>query len=100
MADYRITQLAQNDLQNIWDYTVDQWSTKQADKYIDGLLACFDSIAHGITLGKSIDYIRQGYKKALYGRHIIFFRVGTDHVVEIIRVLHSSMDIEDRLADE
>jgi toxin ParE1/3/4 len=100
MANYKITRLAQSDIQSIWNYTVEQWSLGQAEKYVDGLFACFDAIADGITQGKTIDHIRQGYRKATYGRHIVFFRFGNDQLPEIIRVLHSSMDIENRLADE
>lgn len=100
MAHYRITRLAQSDIQNIWNYTAEQWSYDQAEKYIDGLFLCFDAIASGAMQGRSVDFIRQGYKKAAYGRHMVFFRIGTDQVTEIIRVLHSSMDIESRLADE
>jgi toxin ParE1/3/4 len=100
MANYRITRLAQSDLQSIWDYTVEQWSLSQAEKYIDGLFDCFDAIADGTTQVKAVDHIRQGYKKAVYGRHVVFFKFGNDQVTEIIRVLHSSMDIETRLADE
>lgn len=99
MANYRITHLAQSDVQSIWDYTVEEWSLDQAEKYIDSLFACFAAIADGSTPGKAIDHIRQGYKKAIYGRHIVFFRTGEDQVIEIIRVLHSSMDIENRLTD-
>lgn len=99
MANYRITHLAQSDIQSIWDYTIEEWSLGQAEKYIDGLFDCFDAIANSITQGKAVDYIRQGYRKAIYGRHIVFFRVGEDQIIEIIRVLHSSMDIENRLTD-
>jgi toxin ParE1/3/4 len=99
MANYRITRLAQNDVQNIWNYTVDQWSLSQAEKYIDGLFDCFDAVADGTMQTKAVDQIRQGYRKALYGRHVVFFKFGDDQVTEIIRVLHSSMDIETRLAD-
>lgn len=99
MANYRITHLAQSDIQSIWDYTIEEWSLGQAEKYIDSLFACFDAIADGNTQGKAIDHIRQGYKKAIYGRHIVFFRTGEDQVIEIIRVLHSSMDIENRLTE-
>lgn len=100
MANYRITNLAKSDLESIWDYTVNQWSISQAEKYIDGLLTSFDAIADGKTRGKSIDYIREGYKKALYGRHIIFYRSGSDQIIEIIRVLHVSMDIHSKLTEE
>lgn len=100
MAKYRITRLAQNDLQSIWDYTVQEWSVSQAEKYIDGLLSCFDAIADGSMSTRAVDHIRQGYKKAAYGRHLVFFRIGTDQIIEVIRVLHANMDVENRLKDE
>lgn len=97
MTKYRISKLAQQDLENIWDYTVDEWSIEQAEKYIGGLLSCFDRLAAGSTIGKPVEYIRQGYKKTLYGKHYIFYRIAADEIIEIIRVLHVSMDVESRL---
>lgn len=94
MVKYRLTRLAQYDLEEIWKYTVKEWSHNQAEKYTSGLLSCFDMIVDGRTKGIPIDSIRQGYKKVLFGKHFIFFRNSHDNVVEIIRVLHSSMDIE------
>ncbi len=97
MKPYRLTRLAQSDLEGIWRYTVEQHSSRQADKYLDGLLASFEAIAENPTKGKSIDAVRPGYKKLTYGKHNIFFRLATENVVEIIRVLHVRMDIETRL---
>lgn len=57
-------------------------------------------IARGKTRGKAVSHIHTGYKKAIYGRHIIFFRTGVDQVVEIIRVLHAAMDMENKLTGE
>lgn len=97
MSNYRLTRLAEQDLVQIWDYTVQEWSVKQASKYIDGLLSSFDGIAEGKIKGKAIDSIRKGYQKTLHGKHYIFFRFSTDDIVEIIRVLHVSMDIKNHL---
>ncbi|WP_339706675.1 type II toxin-antitoxin system RelE/ParE family toxin [Algoriphagus aquimarinus] len=33
--NYRISKQAANDLEKIWIYTYDNWSTQQADKYIN-----------------------------------------------------------------
>lgn len=68
--------------------------------YTNALFLCFESIVDREILGKPVDYLRQGYKKVFYGKHIIFFRIATDGLVEIIRVLHQSMDIENRLWDD
>ncbi len=97
MSNYKLTKLAEHDLVKIWDYTIHEWSVNQAEKYIDGLLSSFEGIAEGKIKGKSIDSIRKGYKKALHGKHYIFFRFSPGSVVEIIRILHVSMDVERHL---
>ena len=97
MIKYRISKLAESDLEDIWDYTVDEWSIEQAEKYITGLLSCFDGLAEGHFVGKPIDHVRRGYLKLLYGKHYVFYRFSTDEIIEIIRVLHVCMDIENRL---
>jgi toxin ParE1/3/4 len=99
MARYEITRRALRDIEEIWDYTISKWSVKQAEGYTDGLFSCFDSIADGDMAGKPIDHVRSGYRKASYGKHLIFFRVAAGGIVEIIRILHDSMDIESRLLD-
>lgn len=97
MAKYRVSKLVQNDLEDIWDYTLHEWSIEQAEKFIGGLLLCFDELADGSIIGKSMDYVRHGYRKLLYDRHYIFYQIAQDGVIEIIRVLHVRMDIENRL---
>ncbi|UTA68430.1 type II toxin-antitoxin system RelE/ParE family toxin [Emticicia sp. 21SJ11W-3] len=97
MSEYRISQLAQQDLEDIWDYTIHEWSREQADKYIEGILASFNSIANGHAIGKPIDYVLPGYKKALYGKHYIFYRISSEGITEIIRISHVSIDVKNRL---
>lgn len=97
MSNFKLTKLAEHDLVKIWDYTIHEWSFNQAEKYIDGLVSSFEGIAEGKIKGKAIDSVRKGYKKALYGKHYIFFRFSSSNIVEIIRVLHVSMDVERHL---
>ncbi|MCB1812009.1 MAG: type II toxin-antitoxin system RelE/ParE family toxin [Candidatus Competibacteraceae bacterium] len=37
MPEYRFTPEAENDLQQIIDYTLEQWGKAQARDYVDGL---------------------------------------------------------------
>ncbi|MBO9640318.1 MAG: type II toxin-antitoxin system RelE/ParE family toxin [Siphonobacter aquaeclarae] len=91
---YRISNLAQQDLEDIWAYTEREWSLRQAERYVGGILAVFDSLSDGDVVSKSADHIRSGYRKVLYGKHYIFYRIGADQIMEIIRVLHVQMDPE------
>ena len=97
MTEYRITRLARYDLEDIYDYTVQEWSLEQAEKYARGLFSCFEGIAEKRIKGKSVDYIRPGHSKVMHAKHYIFYKIGADQVVEIVRLLHVGMDIENIL---
>ena len=43
-------------------------------------------------VSRSAENIRQGYRKVAVGSHVLFFRMQSG-VVEIIRILHQSMDV-------
>ncbi|WP_409013487.1 type II toxin-antitoxin system RelE/ParE family toxin [Dyadobacter sp. CY351] len=94
MLNYRISKAAQNDLENIWEYTLREWSSNQAEKYLDGLLNCFQALGDKRIEGKPAEHIREGYFKCLFIKHQIFYRKSPDYNIEIIRVLHVSMDVE------
>ncbi len=93
---YHLSPLARSDLENIWTYTREHWSRRQADTYIREMTAVFADLAQGIRLGISAEDIRPGYLKYFVGAHIIFYRRRSTSI-DIIRVLHKSMDIPARL---
>jgi toxin ParE1/3/4 len=49
-----------------------------------------DDLAPGIL---TLHVARNGRK----GRHFIVFRVGDDHVIDVLRLLHDSMDLSSHL---
>ncbi len=51
MAKYELTNKAVEDLSNIWDYTFEVWSEKQADKYYEILILNYQEIADSPNLG-------------------------------------------------
>ena len=50
MAKYHLTNKAVEDLTNIWEYTVDTWSERQADDYYNMLIASFQKITENPLL--------------------------------------------------
>ena len=58
MAKYKLTNKAVDDLSGIWDYTFNNWSEKQADKYYQMLLDNCQYIADDPNIGKNYDGIR------------------------------------------
>lgn len=45
MSKYKLTNKAVEDLTNIWNYSFDKWSEKQADNYYEMLLENCQNIA-------------------------------------------------------
>ncbi len=50
MAKYKLTNKAVEDLANIWNYTFEVWSERQADKYYEMLIWNFQEIANNPSL--------------------------------------------------
>jgi toxin ParE1/3/4 len=92
----RITPRARQDLKAIWTYTVKRWGEPQADLYLRQLDAGIRSLIDFQGLGESCEHIRAGYRRLLVNRHLIFYRQGETHI-EIVRVLHQSMDVPHHL---
>jgi toxin ParE1/3/4 len=87
---YRLSPLAEADLEDIWLYTFKTWSLEQADSYQADIVAAFDGLARGQKKGRPVD-IREGYFKYPVGLHLVFYQINDLHI-DIIRVLHQRMD--------
>lgn len=99
MAKYYLTNKAVDDLTKIWNYTFEEWSEKQADKYYQMLIDNCEEISINPKLGKKY----YGITSSLHGlkaiKHIIFYRKISSNEVEITRILHESMDLKNRIKD-
>jgi len=58
----------------------------QADRYFDGLIDRLEDIAAHPYRFQSVDFIRSGYRRSIYGSHAIYFRVIVDDLL-IARIL-------------
>lgn len=56
-------------------------------------------LAHNPQAGVARDDVREGYRSFPEGRHLIFYREA-DGTIEVIRLLHDSMDVPRRLKAE
>lgn len=94
---YFISEKANQDIENIWLYTFENWSLEQADRYYNLILDEIEFISENFESGKSVDHIKKGYRASIVKSHIIFYKKSRRNIVEIIRVLHQKMDIENRI---
>ena len=93
---YRLSALTERDPEDIWTYTLHSWSREQADHYHGDIIAAIEDLACHDRNGRDASDIRPGYFKYAVGRHLLFYRVTTDSL-DVIRVLHQSMDLPARL---
>lgn len=96
MADYVLSAKADEDLAEIYHYSLDRYGEASADSYLLGLEERLLLLANRPLLGRSMDHIREGYLQYEYANHSIYYRVIEDGIL-VIRVLHKRMDIDQNL---
>ena len=99
MISYIFSNKAVEDISDIWNYTFDVWSELQAEKYYNLLIECCQELGIGKVLGKhysEIDIEIFGFR---VGQQIIFYRTLNKNKSEIVRILHSSMDLKNRISE-
>ena len=95
---YIISKEAIADLDEIWYNTVKKWSAEQANRYYDLIFQEIDYIRKRPLSGKPLDDFRKGYRVSKVKSHLVFYKVVSE-TIEIIRILHQRIDIENQLHD-
>jgi toxin ParE1/3/4 len=92
-----ISSEALSDLEKIWLYTYKKWSKVQADRYYILLMDEIEFLRSNGYTGVSAENIRPGYRVSFVKSHLIFYKIVDDQKLEIIRILHQRVDIENWL---
>ncbi|MBL8563215.1 MAG: type II toxin-antitoxin system RelE/ParE family toxin [Gemmobacter sp.] len=90
---------AEADLAEIWQQGATRWGMAQADRYADGLFALFDLLARFPEMAPERREITPPVRVHASGAHLVIYRRGTDHEVEIIRILHAHQNLMALLQD-
>ena len=93
MPSFTLTKKANADMLAIGRYTIEKWGKAQCAKYLKQLDSTFFELAESPDIGRKCDDIRSGYYKYGVGKHLVFYRK-VSRGIEIVRILHGSMDIE------
>ncbi|MGA9636933.1 type II toxin-antitoxin system RelE/ParE family toxin [Flavobacterium sp.] len=99
MSEYIISEKALEDINNIWIYTAENWSVEQADRYYNLIIDEIEYIVRNFEMARDFAKIRKSYRYSKVKSHIIFFKKEKTNEIEIIRVIHERMDIENRLTE-
>lgn len=94
MANFSLTEKAKNDLKDIARFTQKRWGREQRNKYLTLLDRSYHQLAENPSIGRDCSEIKAGYKKFPTGSHVIYYRSKSTSLIEVVRVLHESMDVE------
>lgn len=96
--NFRISKEAENDLEKIWLYTFENWSIEQAERYLNLIFDEIDYLCLKPNSGFNFGNVRKGYWSSKVKSHFIFYKINSkQNELEVIRVLHEMMDIENQL---
>ena len=99
MAKVILRQKAIDDLNDIWYYTFEKWSVKQADKYYTTIKLACHGIGQNPDVGNEYDGINKNLLGLKSGKHIIFYQSLSEDKTEVIRILHERMDLKKTITE-
>jgi len=88
---FQLRPKADDDLENIYEYSYQEFRSARAENYINDLDDAFHTLADKPGSGNDYGHIRPGLKAYRVVSHVIFFRPSVNGVT-ILRALHKSMD--------
>ena len=101
----RLASQAEQDLLEVTRWTTENFVTVQAEQYAETISLAIEALHDGpeileakvrdeIGVGiQSLHVTRQGRK----GRHFVAFSVSEGHIINVLRLLHDSMDLAKHL---
>jgi toxin ParE1/3/4 len=97
VTGFLVSAIAEQRLDEIFVYTRDKWGDEQAERYIQGLFACFGRIARRELVWRAVaaDFEVDGFY-CRHEHHFIYWRTLSDGDVGIVTVLHERMHQMDR----
>ena len=97
----RLSADAERDFIDIISWTAERFGPRQAQSYRDLMLEALGELAEGPEplRSKARDEIAPGLRtlhvarRGRRGRHVLIYRTGPGGVIEIVRILHDSMEL-------
>jgi toxin ParE1/3/4 len=88
----RRTQIAENDLQDIWTYIAEE-SPRSANKVVRKIMSAFDGLAEYPARGRAIPDISADHHLLVIGRYLLIYHLDERHqIVTLVRVIHGARD--------
>ncbi len=86
MYSYKLTFEAEQDITRIFEYGLNRFGLKQAEKYYDMLFACFNKIASHPLMFPKAGHLKNDYRYCVCGVDAIYYKINGE-VIEIITII-------------
>lgn len=87
---YRLSALAEQDLEEIWSYVAEDASPATADRLIDAIIDRFELLAEQPRMGRLRPEFGEGVRSFTVENYVVYYRHEGD--VLVARVLHGRRD--------
>ncbi|MDE0155945.1 MAG: type II toxin-antitoxin system RelE/ParE family toxin [Gammaproteobacteria bacterium] len=88
--------LAEQDLIEIWLYTLNEWGEYQADKYLDDLEEAIRLLAEQPLICRERTELNPPVRIHHHAHHLIVY-LALEDGINVVRVLHESMDVDSHM---
>ena len=88
---YRLSALAEEDLDEIWSYVAEDASPTTADRLIDAIFDRFELLVEQPRMGRNRPEFGEGVRSFVVESYVIYYRQEGDDVL-IARILHGRRD--------
>ena len=92
MSRYRLSRLAQADLDNIWLYIASRGSVGGASRVIHRITEVFPVLARMPRTGRSRDDIAPDVSSFPVDHYLIYYRTNSEGGIQISRIIHRLRD--------
>lgn len=90
MSRYRLTRQADQNLIDIYLFTLEQFGFAQAEKYTESMKQCIEMLAGSPRMGRAADDIRPGIRRHEHESHVIFYREDESGIL-VLAIIHRRM---------
>ncbi|ROO27563.1 type II toxin-antitoxin system RelE/ParE family toxin [Salinisphaera japonica] len=91
---YELSQAADNDIEGLIEYTMQRFGRAQTQRYLAQIERQLEALIANPRLGQARDEIRPALRSRLVGQHLLFYRIKDEDTLRVVRVLHTSRDLQ------
>jgi len=91
MAEYILSNAAEEDVRAIYRYSVEGFGEVRASAYLQSLDECLLMLADNPEVGKDVSHVRLDYYQFSHDSHEVFYKKDEEGIY-VVRILHGSMD--------